>query len=80
MCSEAMRCYYNGAFWIKMYSLLGAILFTFTIRRRVAAGATAPGTSDEGHPGGADLCAAVVRSRTGRAGDWVLLRKSGSEE
>jgi len=45
MCSEAMRCYYNGAFWIKMYSLLGAVLFTFTIRRRVAAGATAPGTS-----------------------------------
>lgn len=40
-----MRCYYNGAFWIKMYSLFGAILFTFTIRRRVAAGATAPGTS-----------------------------------
>src|SRR4029078_3496066 len=42
---EPMRCYYNGAFWIKMYSLLGAIIFTFTIRRHVAAGATAPGTS-----------------------------------
>lgn len=38
MTSEAMRCYYNGAFWLKMWSLLFAMLFTFTIRRRVAAG------------------------------------------
>jgi hypothetical protein len=36
MTSEAMRCYYNGAFWLKMYSLFFAIIFTFTIRRRVA--------------------------------------------
>jgi hypothetical protein len=36
MCSEAMRCYYNGAFWLKMYSLFLAIIFTFTIRRSVA--------------------------------------------
>jgi len=36
MTSEAMRCYYNGAFWLKMWSLLFAIIFTFTIRRRVA--------------------------------------------
>jgi|SRR5579862_6452022 len=45
MCSEAMRCYYNGAFWLKMYSLLGAIIFTFTIRRSVAARSTTLGTS-----------------------------------
>src|SRR5581483_11956600 len=37
MTSEAMRCYYNGAFWLKMWSLLFAMIFTFTIRRRVAA-------------------------------------------
>jgi hypothetical protein len=35
MTSEAMRCYYNDAFWLKMWSLLFAIIFTFTIRRRV---------------------------------------------
>src|SRR5262245_13792203 len=35
MTSEAMRCYYNGAFWLKMWSLLFAMIFTFTIRRRV---------------------------------------------
>jgi len=36
MTSGAMRCYYNGAFWLKMWSLLFAMIFTFTIRRRVA--------------------------------------------
>lgn len=33
--SEATKCYYHGAFWIKMTSLALAILFTFTIRRKV---------------------------------------------
>jgi len=37
MASEAMRCYYNGAFWLSIWSLLLAMIFTFTIRRRVAA-------------------------------------------
>ena len=36
MTSEAMRCYYNDAFWLKMWSLLFATIFTFTVRRRVA--------------------------------------------
>src|SRR4051812_47059655 len=36
MTSEAMRCYYNDAYWLKMYSLILAMIFTFTIRRRVA--------------------------------------------
>ena len=35
--SEATKCYYHAAFWVKMTSLLLAILFTFTVRRRVAA-------------------------------------------
>jgi hypothetical protein len=33
--SEAVKCYYHGAFWIKMTSLLLAIVFTFTVRRKV---------------------------------------------
>jgi hypothetical protein len=33
--SEATKCYYHDAFWVKMTSLALAILFTFTIRRRV---------------------------------------------
>ncbi len=35
--SEAIKCYYNTAFRTKMTFLLPAILFTFTVRRRLAA-------------------------------------------
>ena len=39
--SEAMKCYYHEAFWFKMTSLFLAIVFTFTIQRKViAAGET----------------------------------------
>ena len=33
--SEAIKCYYHEAFWFKMASLFLAILFTFTIQRKV---------------------------------------------
>ena len=33
--SEAVKCYYSTPFWVKMGSLALAILFTFTVRRRV---------------------------------------------
>ena len=33
--SEAVKCYYNDAFRVKMYCLIVAILFTVTIQRRV---------------------------------------------
>ena len=32
--SEALKCYYNDAFWVKMTTLPIAILFAFTIRAR----------------------------------------------
>jgi len=35
--SEATKCYQSTAFWIKMISLLLAMVFTYTIRRRTAA-------------------------------------------
>jgi hypothetical protein len=35
--SEAIKCYYNSAFWTKMTFLFPAIVFTFTVRRKVAA-------------------------------------------
>ena len=38
--SEAIKCYYSTAFWVKMTSLLLVILFTFTVRRRVSLEAT----------------------------------------
>jgi hypothetical protein len=34
--SEATKAYYSFPFWVKMTSLLLALLFTFTIRRRIA--------------------------------------------
>jgi Family of unknown function (DUF6644) len=34
--SEATKCYDHGAFWFKMACLAAAIVFTFTVRRRVA--------------------------------------------
>jgi hypothetical protein len=33
--SEAIKCYYHGAFWFKMASLFLAIVFTFTVQRKV---------------------------------------------
>src|SRR5215471_10073257 len=36
--SEATKCYQSPAFWIKMISLLLAMIFTYTITRRTAAG------------------------------------------
>lgn len=33
--SEAIKCYYHVAFWVKMTSLLFALVFTFTVRRKV---------------------------------------------
>ncbi len=33
--SEAVKCYYNDAFWVKITTLPIAIAFTFTVRRAV---------------------------------------------
>jgi hypothetical protein len=33
--AQALRYYYNAAFWFKMIALFFALLFTFTVRRRV---------------------------------------------
>src|ERR1043166_4349552 len=35
--SEATKCYASAAFWIKMISLLLAIVFTYTVKRNVVA-------------------------------------------
>ena len=34
--SEATKCYYSTSFWVKMTSLLLAMIFAFTVRRNVA--------------------------------------------
>ena len=40
--AEAIKCYYSFAFWTKMTALLLAIIFTFTVRRRVTLADEAP--------------------------------------
>src|SRR6266481_5131944 len=35
--SEAIKCYYHVSFWFQMAFLFLAIVFTFTVRRKVAA-------------------------------------------
>ena len=34
--SEAVKCYYNQSFWVKMITLPLALIFTYAIRERVA--------------------------------------------
>jgi hypothetical protein len=36
--SEAIKCYYNNSFWVKMTTLPFAIAFAFTIRARTVTG------------------------------------------
>ena len=36
MMSNATKEYFSEFFWYKMYSLLAAVIFTFTLRHRVA--------------------------------------------
>ena len=33
--SEAVKCYYNQSFWVKMTTLPIALLFTFTVRSQI---------------------------------------------
>jgi hypothetical protein len=40
---NAMREYFAEFFWWKMYLLAAAVVFTFTVRRKVAQSATLPG-------------------------------------
>ena len=46
--SEAIKCYYSFAFWIKMTSLLLALVFAFTIRRHVVRTGPTSGARQQG--------------------------------
>ena len=35
--SEAVKCYYNTSFWVKMTTLVVALVFCFTVRPRILA-------------------------------------------
>jgi hypothetical protein len=36
--AESVKCYYSFAFWTKMTALMLAVIFSFSVRRRVALG------------------------------------------
>ena len=67
--AEAIKCYYSPAFAVKMTSLLLALVFTFTVRRKVA-------LADEGRMGPfwSRLVAVVsvaLWSGVGIGGRWI---------
>jgi len=67
--SEAIRCYYSVAFWVKMSALLAVLIFTFTVHRRVT-------LADEGRVGPvAGKVVAVVSlvlwAAVGWGGRWI---------
>jgi uncharacterized protein DUF6644 len=67
--SEPTKCYYSTPFWVKMGSLVLAMLFAFTIRRKVT-------FADENHVGPA-MCKLVALVSlalwfgVGAGGRWV---------
>ncbi len=66
--SEATKCYYNVAFWVKMVSLLLAVIFTFTIKKRTALADLGPTSAWNKAVGVASI---VLWSGVGGGGRWI---------
>ena len=67
--SESKKCYYSDAFWVKMTTLALAILFTFSVRRKVA-------LADEARIKGiwfklVGVLSLALWSTVGAAGRWI---------
>jgi hypothetical protein len=67
--SEAIKLYYHGAFWVKMSSLLLAMLFTFTVMRKVAL--AEPGRVRPLWGRSAALISILLWSTVGVCGRWI---------
>ena len=67
--SEAVKCYYHDAFWVKMTSLFLAIVFTFTVRRKVAM--AEPGRVGPFRSGIVALVSVTLWSGVGIGGRWI---------
>jgi hypothetical protein len=67
--AEAVKCYYHVAFWVKMASLLLAILFTFTIQKRVISGDETPNVLLRNRL--VALISMVLWSGVGISGRWI---------
>jgi hypothetical protein len=67
--SEAVKCYYSTSFWVKIVTLVPAIVFALTVRRRIA-------SADEGVVSGAARALTAVASlglwfTVAAAGRWI---------
>jgi hypothetical protein len=66
--SEAIKCYYNTSFWVKITTLPFAIVFAFTVRDRVARRSTADTTATTRIVG---LTSIVLWFTVAAAGRWI---------
>jgi len=67
--SEAIKCYRHWAFWLKMACLFLAIIFTFTIRRRVTMADAATITPFKSRL--VAIASLVLWSGVGFGGRWI---------
>ncbi len=67
--SEAIKCYYSQAFWVKMTALPLATLFALTVRRRVAA--AEDGRFSPALRGAVALVSLLLWFTVGAAGRWI---------
>jgi hypothetical protein len=67
--SEAIKLYYHGAFWVKMSALLLAMLFTFTVMRKIAL--ADPGRVGPAWGKVAALISLLLWSTVGVCGRWI---------
>ncbi len=65
--SEAVKCYYNQSFWVKITTLPIALVFTFAVRQRVVGAATVS-RATERLAGAASLLLWFVVAAAGR---WI---------
>jgi hypothetical protein len=66
--SEAVKCFHNPSFWVKMATLPLALLFTFTVRRRIA---TAPGRDTSATTRLVGAASLLVWFAVAAAGRWI---------
>jgi hypothetical protein len=66
--SEAVKCYFNPSFWVKMITLVVATVFAFTVRRWVTSGRWATAAAVQKLTGATSLSLWLVVAAAGR---WI---------
>jgi hypothetical protein len=66
--SEAVKCYFNPSFWVKMITLVIAVVFAFTIRRWITGGHWQTGAGVQKLTGAASITLWFVVAAAGR---WI---------